>query len=206
VCVGGANAGATCCNGGFCRTTGTCTFYFGSALPLAAGGVSTCVVNQFKQPITGTANVETGDASTTAFLTTRVYNGLGPTLRVRSASATASINVAATTGTCDGGPRQGLACDANGSVPNRPDFGTTSLDCPPNPGGIIATLTIDLSSKTGTVVKTLTASSPACGGAAGNRCLCDTCNNANADVCDDNSDCPDPRGRSTAPFAAAGAA
>jgi hypothetical protein len=105
-----------------------------------------------------------------------------------------SINVTATTGTCDAGPRQGFPCDANGAVANRPDFGTTSLDCPPLPGGILATLTIDLSSRTGTVVKTLSSASPNCGGAAGQKCLCDTCNNANADVCDDNSDCPDPPG------------
>jgi hypothetical protein len=107
----------------------------------------------------------------------------------------ASINVAATLGTCDAGPRQGFPCDANGSVANRPDFGTTSLDCPPLPAGIIATLTIDLSSKTNTVVKTLSTASPNCGVAGtGNKCLCDTCNNANADVCDDNGDCPDPPG------------
>src|SRR5262249_9130578 len=45
-------------------TGGTCEFFFGSVLPLAAGGVSTCVTNQFNGPVTGTANVETGDAVT----------------------------------------------------------------------------------------------------------------------------------------------
>jgi hypothetical protein len=194
VCVGGTTPGATCCLGGFCRPAGTCSFYFGSALPLAAGGVSTCVVNQFKQPITGTANVESGDASTTAFLTSRVYNGITVDSPCPQCLNDASVNVVSTLGTCNGGPRQGFTCDANGSVPNRPDFGTTSLDCPPNPAGIIATLTIDLSTKTSTVVKTLTTASPVCNGAAGNRCLCDTCNNANAETCDDNTDCPDPAG------------
>jgi hypothetical protein len=193
-CVGGSTPGATCCVGGFCRTTGTCGFYFGSALPLAAGGVSTCVVNQFKQPIAGTANIETGDAATTAFLTSRVYNGLAIDSPCPTCVGDPSINVAATTGVCSGGPRNGFPCDANGQVPGRPDFGTTSLDCPPAPSGIIATLTIDLTSKTGPVVKTLSTASPNCNGAAGQKCLCDTCNNANADVCDDNSDCPDPAG------------
>jgi hypothetical protein len=193
-CVGGANAGQGCCNGGFCRPTGTCGFYFGSALPLAAGGVSTCVVNQFNGAISGTANVESGDASTTAFLTARVYNGIAVDNPCPRCSDAGPINDTVTTGTCDGGPRQGFACDANGEVPNRSDFGRTSLDCPPNPAGIIATLPIDLSSKTSTVVKTLSAASPNCGNAAGNKCLCDTCNNAAAQVCDDNSDCPDPPG------------
>jgi hypothetical protein len=194
VCVGGATPGSACCNGGFCRTSGTCGFYFGSALPLAAGGVSTCVVNQFKQPITGTANVETGDAATTSFLTSRVYNGLAIDTPCPTCVGDPSVNVTATTGVCSGGPRDGLPCDANGQVPGRPDFGTTSLDCPPSPSGIIATLTIDLSSKTSAVVRTLSTASPNCNGAAGQKCLCDTCNNANAEVCNDNSDCPDPAG------------
>ena len=43
---------------------GTCEFYFGAPLPLVAGGVGTCVVNQFNGAVSGTANVETGDAVT----------------------------------------------------------------------------------------------------------------------------------------------
>ena len=87
-CSGGPNNGQGCCNGGFCRAGSpvpTCSFYFGAPLSLAAGGVSTCVINQFKQPITGTANVETGDATTTAFLTARSTAGSRSTVRVRSA-------------------------------------------------------------------------------------------------------------------------
>ncbi len=79
-------------------------------------------------------------------------------------------------------------------VPGRPDYGRTSLDCPPNPAGIIATLSIDLTNATDPVTRTLTASNPNCTGAAGEKCLCDTCNNVNATPCDDNADCPDPAG------------
>ena len=192
-CVGGPNNGAGCCNGGFCRSgvpAPTCGFYFGTPLALAAGGVSTCVVNNFKQPITGTANVETGDASTTSFLTAKVYSGIAVDNPCPRCSDVGPFNDTVTTGTCDDGPHIGKSCDANGEIPSRPDFGRTSLDCPPNPAGIIATLTIDLSSKTGTVIKTLSAASPNCSDAPGNKCLCDTCNNVNAELCDDNSDCP----------------
>ncbi len=193
-CVGGPNGGQGCCNGGFCRTTGTCNFYLGSALPIAAGGVTTCVVHQFNGTISGTANVESGDASTTALLTARVYNGIAIDNPCPRCSDAGAFNDTVTTGTCDGGPHIGMACDANGAIPDRPDFGRTSLDCPPNPAGLVGTLTIDLSSKTSTVIKTLSTASPTCSNAPGNRCLCDTCNNQAAEVCDDNSDCPESPG------------
>jgi hypothetical protein len=43
-------------------------------------------------------------------------------------------------------------------------------------------------------VKTLRAASPNCTGAPSAKCLCDTYNNANAEACDENADCPDPAG------------
>ena len=172
---------------------GTCEFFFGSNLPLAAGGVTTCVVNQFNGPVTGSANIESGDAVTTALLTSRVYNGLAIDNPCPRCIGDATLNDdGATTGTCDGGPRAGLGCDGNGIVPGRPDFGTTSLDCPPNPAAIIATLPIDLTSATAPVTATLSAASPSCTSSAfvNDKCLCDTCNTAAAEPCMSNADCP----------------
>lgn len=168
---------------------GTCQFFFGAPLPLAAGGVTTCVVNQFNGAVTGTANVESGEAANTALLTSRVYTGIAIDNPCPRCSDTGGINDGVNGGTCDAGPRAGQACDANGAVPGRPDFGRSSLDCPPNPVGIIATLPIDLSNATDPVTKTLTTGSPDCSGSVGNKCLCSTCNNAAATVCDDNADC-----------------
>jgi hypothetical protein len=175
-------------------TGGTCEFFFGSNLPLAAGGVTTCVVNQFNGPITGTAEIETGEAATTALLTSRVYNGIAIDNPCPRCVGDTTLNDGAANGTCDGGTRINLACDGNGTVPGRPDFGTTSLDCPPNPAGLIATLAINLSSETNEVAKTLTTDSPNCGNSLGDKCLCDTCNNAAATPCTSNADCPDPAG------------
>ncbi|MCC6764336.1 MAG: hypothetical protein IT293_06705, partial [Deltaproteobacteria bacterium] len=175
---------APCTGGG-----GTCQYYFGAPLPLAAGGVTTCVVNQFNGAVSGTANVETGYAVTSANLTARVYNGIAIDNPCPRCVGDGAFNDGTAGGTCDGGARVGLACDSNGDVPARPDFGRTSLDCPPNPAGIIATLPIDLSNKTDVVAKTLTGASPNCTNSAGNKCLCDTCNNAAATPCDDNADC-----------------
>ncbi len=169
---------------------GTCEFFFGSNLPLAAGGISTCVVNQFNGPVSGTANVESGDAATTALLTSHVYNGLAIDNPCPRCVGDTTVNDGLAGGTCDGGPHQGDACDGNGTIPSRPDFGTTSLDCPPPAGGVIATLPIDLSNRTAPVTKTLSTSSPNCTGSAGDKCLCDTCNNVNADPCFTNADCP----------------
>ncbi len=175
----------TPCNAG----GGTCQFFFGSNLPLAAGGVGTCVVNQFNGSVSGTANVESGEAATSALLTSQVFNGLSIDSPCPRCQGDPTVNDGAQGGTCNGGPRDGLACDANGSVFNRPDFGVTSLDCPPPPGSLIATLPIDLTNATDPVTKTLSANSPNCGGDPTEKCLCETCNNLAATPCDDNADC-----------------
>jgi hypothetical protein len=127
-------------------------------------------------------------------LTSRVYLGPAIDFPCPRCSDNGGINDGTNGGTCDAGPRVGLACDANGAVPGRPDFGRTSLDCPPVQGALAATLGIDLSNATDPVAKTLTVNSPNCSGTFGDKCLCDTCNNGNAEACDDNADCPDPAG------------
>jgi len=173
-----------------CGLGNTCEFYFGGPLSLAAGGVSTCVYNQFNGPVTGVAHVETGEAITTALLSAAVYNGLLLDTPCPTCDGDGAINDGVLGGTCTGGPRNGLACDANGVVPNRPDFGRSSLDCPSSPGALIATLAINLSNETNPVTKTLTAASPNCGSAAtGQKCMCQTCNNLEATPCFTNDDC-----------------
>jgi hypothetical protein len=195
-CIGGTNDGAACsgasaCPSGTCASAGTCEYYFGTYLPLAAGGVSTCVGNQINGTITGTANVETGAAATTATLTSRVYSGptLGePCPRCLGDGAT---NDGVRAGSCSAGDRAGLACDVNGTSPNA-EWGSTSLDCPPLAGGNIANLTIDLTNTTGTKTRTLSAASPNCRavGFTANKCQCDTCNVGGVQACASNADCP----------------
>ena len=197
------NSFTHCTSDGDCSGTGPCVFFFGSNLPLAAGGVSTCVQNIFAGGISGTANVDTsgvgaGSSAGAASLTSIVYSG--PTLSVPcpqcNGDPTANDGVAG--GTCAGGTRDTLACDASGASPNVA-FGTTSLDCPPLPGGVIATLPIDLSNTTGTKSRTLSTANAQCRAPGFNlatscgggpcRCQCDTCNNAAATPCATNADC-----------------
>ncbi len=194
-CIGGPNEDAACtvdsqCPSSQCSGSGTCRFFFGAPLPLVAGGVGTCVENIFNGGITGTANLETGEAASVANLTSRVHSAVISTdTPCPVCVGDGTINDGVQGGTCTGGNRSGKACDGNGTVFNRDDFGTTSLDCT-TPIATIAVLPIDLTNSTGSVAKAITASSPNCTGLAGAKCACDTCNNANAEPCDDNNDCP----------------
>ena len=184
-----------CTSNAACGANAPCVFFFGSNLPLAAGGVSTCVQNIFAGGISGTANVNTsgvgaGTSAGAASLTSIVYSG--PTLSqpCPQCNGDPTANDGTQGGICAGGARNGLACDASGSSPNIA-FGTTSLDCPPLAGGVIATLPIDLSNTTGTKSRTLSTANPLCRaiGFTTNRCQCDTCNNAAATPCATNADC-----------------
>ena len=53
--------------------TGPCIFFFGSPLPLVAGGVSTCVVNEITGPVTGTINLDDGNSMTIVPLASKVH-------------------------------------------------------------------------------------------------------------------------------------
>ena len=171
--------------------TGTCEYFFGSNLPLVAGGVSTCVSNQINGTITGTANVENGTAATVAKLISRVYSGPtsdGPCPKCVN-DGPANDNVRA--GTCDSGQNVGQTCDVNGQSPNL-FWSRTSLDCPPLTGGLLAALPIDLTNTTGSVTRTVLSGSPNCRafGFTTAKCLCDVCNNGAANPCAVNGDCP----------------
>jgi hypothetical protein len=180
-----------CTSNTACAGNGTCKFFFGTYLPLAAGGVSTCVENTFSGGISGSANIETGTSAGAASLVSRVFTGVTLSNPCPRCLNDTTANDGVKGGTCNGaGLHSGAACDASGSSPNL-SFGTTSLDCPPTSGALIATLPIDLSNTTGNKTRTLTAANPDCRGSTfeSNKCQCDTCNNAAATPCSSNADC-----------------
>ncbi len=154
-----------------CTAPGKCVFYFGSPLPLSAGGVSTCVTNQINGSVSGTANVESGTFASTLNLSSRVFNGIETALPCPVCVGDGTVNDGNKAGTCSGGPKNGQTCDGNGRSPV-PSFGTTSFDCPPNTGALITTLSIALDGSTGTETMTLSANSPGCSDAAGKKCFC----------------------------------
>jgi hypothetical protein len=175
---------------------GTCEFFLGSHLPVSAAGVGACLVSQMNGPVTGTTNLESGAFTAEVALVTRVYSRVAPSLADEPCPrclGDGPPNDGITDGTCDAGARGGLACDANGTVPGRPDFGSPSLDCPPDPGLLVASLPLRFASlTTGVTSKILTSGSPTCSGSTAppEKCFCDTCNNANAEPCSSNADCP----------------
>jgi hypothetical protein len=180
---------APCVSGG-----GSCQFFAGSDWSFAVGGIGVCATRQFGGGISGTANVETGAVATTGGLVWKLYLGSTVGNACPRCVGDGAPNDGVAGGTCSEGLHSGLTCDANGIVPSRPDFGATSLDCPPPASSLIATLPLLLDSSTTTVTETLGTSNPICTGAPSKRCLCSTCNNGNAEPCMTNADCPDPAG------------
>lgn len=190
-CNGGANNGAACtvaseCPGGSCDAAtcanagyaGPCIYYFGAPLPLRAGGVSTCVVNEILSAVGGTINIDDGTSTTNVPLTSKVYpvgTEFAPCPRCEG-------------GTCQSGPRLGQVCDVNGTG----QFGDVSLDCPPNPGSLAGSLGINLNIATGVQTRTLSAANPNCRqtGYTGLKCQCDSCNSLGQEGCATNADCP----------------
>lgn len=107
-----------------CTDTG-CNF--GTPLPIENGGTSSCVVNTFASPAAG--NINKADGSTTnlavnlasgTFLTGTpgsIYT-LPDTVCPVCSDGTNAVNgtpAAPATGTCNGGPRKGLACTSTNS-------------------------------------------------------------------------------------------
>ncbi len=176
--------------GGPCTGLGTCEFYFGSPLPLAAGGIASCVLSQWNGGITGTFEQDTGKSGGSASVVSRVYTGGNSIDQPCPVCNGADVpNDGVTGGTCAGGARDGLSCDRNGESPV-PSFGYTSLDCPPNSGTLVGTLPVDLSNtNTGTVTRTLSASSPNCNGAPGLKCMCSSCSLNSSIPCFTDADC-----------------
>ncbi len=178
------------CNDNSACGAGTCAFFFGAPLPLAAGGINTCVVNQITAPVTGTANVESGTFQTNLTLSSKVFNATDNGDPCPKCVGDGTANDGKLNGTCSGGVRNGMACDVNGVSPV-PSFGSTSLDCPP--AGLISNLTINLEGSSGTETMTLTAASPNCQGQPGKKCLCPAAGPqpTSANACIDDGDTPD---------------
>lgn len=53
-----------------------CNCYFGVPLPLSSGNTPACVVNRFRQNVTGTVNVDLGEGETAVRLASVVYLGI----------------------------------------------------------------------------------------------------------------------------------
>lgn len=158
-----------CADDSACTAPGTCVYFFGAPLPLSAGGVTSCVVNQINGPVSGTANIESGAFTTSIKLTSKVALGLEPTKPCPQCLGDKTANDGKQDGTCSGGARDGQPCDVNGTSPITA-FGTTSLDCVPK--SYVSNLAIDLDGTSAVTTMTLSNSSPTCSAMPSKKCFC----------------------------------
>jgi hypothetical protein len=89
-CVGDTRK--QCSTDADCGADGPCHYFLGAPEPLAAGGVSACLVTEITAGVTGTIDVEGGSASTSTPVRSRWYSGItlsGPAGPVRAARTTA---------------------------------------------------------------------------------------------------------------------
>jgi hypothetical protein len=117
-----------------CTNTG-CNF--GTPLPIANPTIpvlSTCVINKWGQPASGTLDLGTGDASLNVVLASEVY--LTGTALCPKCSAGGSPGSPGS-GKCNSGARSGMDC-----MSTNPD-GLTR-DCPPNAATFIGTIPVNL--------------------------------------------------------------
>lgn len=114
---------------------GHCDCLFGPPLPLSSGGSPVCILNRFTQDLEGVADGGSGVATITIRNAAVVHTGMSQTHPCPLCLGDTSLNDGTRTGTCLGGPRDGLDCDLNGFSP---DFGPVSYDCPPDSGANIS--------------------------------------------------------------------
>jgi hypothetical protein len=120
---------------------------FGGPLPLSAGGVSTCVLNTFREAVTGTYNCDSGCSTSSVKIVSKVFLVQEASKPCPPCVGDPTPNDGDKGGTCDGGTTPGAACDVQGisDLFNSAgqDFGATSNDCLPT-GSSVGELNIDL--------------------------------------------------------------
>jgi len=197
--------------------------YNGLPLPLAAGAISVCVVNEFSEDIVGTTNLATGESAVSLRQDSITHlegnipqpcpvcgNWCNDPVR-RNCTTNADCDPGVTCVTeplCSRGPNKDHECRPDppfGGV--SPLFGITSVDCPPNPPNKIATIDVHFNpATTGTVtwVPTYPCSHPGfqfktCRGGANNGVKCTTDTQCPGGVCSEQCFCPSVGGTPQAP-------
>lgn len=119
-------------------------------LPLSAGGVSSCVVNELREETVGTYDCGTGCTEAKLKLLSLVYLTIDQDEPCPPCVGDPIANDGVKDGLCDGGATPGAACDVGGTSERfqdsggaPPDAGRTSNDCLPS-GNSVGELAIDL--------------------------------------------------------------
>jgi hypothetical protein len=141
---------ANCPDGVNCTVDGSALVgqQFGAPLPLSSGGVPVCVLNIFREAVTGSFNCAEGCGESEVELESRVFLVQDIAKPCPNCVGDTTPNDGNKDGTCDAGTTPGAPCDVGARDPN---FGDTSLDCLPT-GSSVGELEINLApTTTGTV-------------------------------------------------------
>ena len=181
------------CGSGTCTVDGSALVgqKFGGPLPLSSGGVPVCVVNTFREAVTGTYECASGCGDSTVKLTSSVFLVQQIAMPCPTCDGDPTPNDGQKGGTCHGGTASvGQPCDVNGVSPV---FGSTSNDCLPS-GSSVGDLAIDLAPlTTGTVSVTADQACVSIGSVG--QCFCPGQNRPNAcdnGICGANGTCDSP--------------
>jgi len=141
-----------------------CVRLLSPPLPLNAGGVPSCALDEISSVGPGSFDPATGAIELPLTLHWNFYEGLDVGVQCPRCSGTAIGDG----GQCRGGPHEGTACTVQASDPV---FGNTSYDCPPNSAADVGAIDIPMRLTSGT--STL-AADQVCTGApfTGRPCYC----------------------------------
>jgi hypothetical protein len=157
-----------------CGAGEVCSLFFGSPLPLSAGGSPTCVETILIN-LSGTADVGTGASSTLFETASKVHTGIS-----QDQPCPVCVN-----GFCDAGERDGMACTDDGVSPT---FGATSFDCPPDPITNVSGGGLSISLLYSNTPAALNANVP-CSLVNELFCHCQQCSGDIAIACNSNAEC-----------------
>ncbi|MBI3770148.1 MAG: hypothetical protein HY271_16875 [Deltaproteobacteria bacterium] len=159
---------------------------FGSPLPLSVGGVPICLINTFREAVTGTYNLTTGCTQAVFKLTSSFFLEQNLAQPCPLCIGDVFPNDGVKAGTCAGGTTPGESCDVGGI---HQVFGATSNDCLPT-GSSVGEPEVDLLLTTGTATKTASLACLTDGFAS--QCFCpgqDRPNACDGGVCPDSGAC-----------------
>jgi cysteine-rich repeat protein len=171
-----------------------CNCYFGPPLSLSSGNTPACVVNRFREDISGTADVDAGAGAVTASLGSIVYLAQNTTAPCPACLGDDILADGVRNGTCGPGLNEGQSCDAIGihrTFPS-PGGGGYSLDCFPNPDTNVSGsegLLIDLEQQTSRVELGVTGDIDCSAGPFQNFCFCALCSGDTSVPCNSDADC-----------------
>jgi hypothetical protein len=151
-----------------------CVRLFSPPLPLNAGGVPSCAIDEVASMGTGSFDPATGAIELPLTLHWNFYEGVDVGFQCPRCSGAAIGD----TGTCRAGLNDGAACTVHATDVT---FGNTSYDCPPEPGADAGALDIPMMLTSG--ISTLTADQVCTGPPfTGHPCYCE--GQVAANVCD----------------------